>query len=189
MSDLSAVSPWSAPDSAEPPAERRPAFPGTPNRPPPPSSSGAAPLPPLLPPSGYRRPLVTPPGPYPPRVGPPPGQPAWAPPIAPARSGLFPTPPHPTWRESFRAGGWAIVIGVLAGTVWMALLAALASTARSYVWWTVAAGVLGGLAAAALARLGDRGVATGVALACAIGVTISFIVVTVRWAGGDWLLW
>jgi hypothetical protein len=120
----------------------------------------------------------------------------WDPPVAPPRplpspapSGLFPTRTRPTYREAYPASGWAIAIGVLAGTVWMALLGVLASSGRAYVWWTVAAGVLGGLVAAALARLGDRGVAVGVALACAIGVAISFIVVTVRWVNGDWLLW
>ncbi len=107
----------------------------------------------------------------------------------PAPSGLFPTATRPSYREALRVGGWAVAIGVLAGTAWMGLFAVLGSSGRAYVWWTVTAGVLGALAAAALARLGDRGVAVGVALACAIGVTISFIVVTVRWVGGDWLLW
>ncbi len=104
-------------------------------------------------------------------------------------SGLFPAAPRPTWREGYPAGPGAVAIGVLAGTVWMALLGVLGTTARSYVWWTIAAGLLGGWAALALARLGDRGVAAGVALACGIGVTVSFVVVTVHWVGGHWLLW
>ena len=58
-----------------------------------------------------------------------------------------------------------------------------------YVWWSVAAGCLGWLAAVALARFGDRGVAVGVAVACAVGVAVSFVVVTVEWAQGNWLLW
>jgi hypothetical protein len=105
-------------------------------------------------------------------------------------SGLFPDRSRPTYREPHQAGGAPIAIGVLAGTVWMALLGVLGTSARSYLWWTVAAGVLGWAAALLLARLGDRGVAVGVALACAIGVAIGFVVVTLHWAtDGYWLLW
>jgi hypothetical protein len=124
-----------------------------------------------------------PPPPAPPPVYPPPPVPERRP------SGLFPSTPHPTYREPYPAGGGAVAVGVLAGTVWMALLGVLGTHARGYVWWTVAAGIIGWGAALALARFGDRGVAVGVALACAIGVAISFVVVTVEWTAGHWLLW
>jgi hypothetical protein len=71
----------------------------------------------------------------------------------------------------------------------MALLGVLGTTARAYVWWSIAAGLLGWAGSVALAKYGDRGVAAGVAMACAIGVTVSFIVVTAHWVGGHWLLW
>jgi len=29
----------------------------------------------------------------------------------------------------------------------------------------------------------------GVAVACAVGVAVSFVVVTVEWTQGNWLLW
>jgi len=161
MSGRSTADPWAAPDDPEPP--RHPhvaAFAGT-RRPP---AAGAPGLP------GYPRPT---PGQLPQHRS----------------SGLFPAPTRPTYREAYPAGAGAVALGILAGTVWMALLGVLGSTARGYVWWSVAAGCLGWLAAVALSRFGDRGVAVGVAIACAVGVAVSFVVVTIEWAQGNWLLW
>ena len=39
------------------------------------------------------------------------------------------------------------------------------------------------------AWFGDRGVAVGIAVSAAVGVAVAAIVVTVRWVGGNWLLW
>ena len=173
MSEPGTASPWAAPDSPEPAASRHVALPAL--RPQPPSPQPPSPLPPS----------PQPPSPQPPRTQPPP-----PPPFPHHRvTGFIPSGHRPTYREPYPAGGLAVALGVLGGTVWMALLGVLGGTARGYVWWTVAAGVLGGLASVALSRFGDRGVAVGVALACAIGVAIGFAVVTVEWMNGHWLLW
>ncbi len=71
----------------------------------------------------------------------------------------------------------------------MLLFGLLATTARGYVWLTFGAGVAAWLSAAVLSRFGDRGVAVGIAVSAAIGVAVAGIVVTVRWIGGNWLLW
>jgi hypothetical protein len=189
---MSDVNPWAAPDRA-PQAPAAVAPRGGPGRPV--IFPGTAPAAQAGPSAGFARPQ--PPGPQPPgrqpgfpgapagfSAAPTAGYPQYRP------SGLFPAPSRPVYREPFPAGGAAIAVGVLAGTVWMALLGVLGTSARSYVWWTVAAGVLGLLGALLLARLGDRGVAVGAALACAIGVAIGFLVVAVHWANdGYWLLW
>jgi hypothetical protein len=71
----------------------------------------------------------------------------------------------------------------------MLLFGLLATNARVYAWLTISAGLVAWLAALALARFGDRGVAIGVAISSAVGVGIAAIVVIARMAGGHWLLW
>jgi hypothetical protein len=71
----------------------------------------------------------------------------------------------------------------------MLLFGLLGHSARSYGWWTIGAALAGGVAAAALARSGDRGVAAGVAMSTGVGLAIAMSVVVTRWLGGNWLLW
>ena len=71
----------------------------------------------------------------------------------------------------------------------MLLFAVLASTARGYAWASIVAAVLAWLVGGVLMRYGDRGVATGVALAAGTGLSIAGIVVVVHLAQGHWLLW
>jgi hypothetical protein len=105
-------------------------------------------------------------------------------------SGLFPSgPPRPIYREPLPVRLTAVSLGVAAGAFWMMLFGLVATNARGYAWTTIAAGALAWLVALVLARLGDRGVAVGVALATTLGVAIAALVVIVRWVGGDWLLW
>jgi hypothetical protein len=60
----------------------------------------------------------------------------------------------------------------------------------SYVWWTVFAGGVAWRVALLLTRVGDRGVAAGVAMVTAAGWTIAVTAVAVRWAmSGTWPLW
>jgi hypothetical protein len=80
-------------------------------------------------------------------------------------------------------------VGGAAGTLWMALFGLLASTARAYAWWTVAAGAVAWVAAFALARFGLRGVAVGVALASGLALALAGVIVTEHWVGGNWVLW
>ncbi len=105
-------------------------------------------------------------------------------------SGLFPSgPPRPTYREPHPATLGAVAVGGAAGTLWMALIGLLATTARQYVWWTIVAGLIAWVSALALARWGLRGVAAGVALTSGLAVSIAGVIVTLHWIGGYWLLW
>jgi hypothetical protein len=79
--------------------------------------------------------------------------------------------------------------GAGAAGLWLLLFGLLATTARSYAWLTFVAGAVAWLSALLLARIGDRGVAIGVALSTSVGVAIAGIVVIVQWSYGHWLLW
>jgi hypothetical protein len=107
-----------------------------------------------------------------------------------APGGLIPAgPPRPIFREPTPVRLGPVAVGVGSAGLWLLLFGLLANTARSYAWLTFGAGAGAWLAALALARFGDRGVAVGVAVGTAIGVAIAGIVVTVAWAAGHWLLW
>jgi hypothetical protein len=114
------------------------------------------------------------------------------PPVPHVPSGLFPSGPprRPTWREPYPVGGGGVAAGAAVTFAWLLLFGLLGQDVPSYAWWTVAAGALAWLAALALVRYGDRGVATGIAIVTAGGWSIAFAVVVVRWAQyGDWPLW
>lgn len=105
-------------------------------------------------------------------------------------SGLFPSgPPRPTYREPHPVRLGAVGAGAGATTLWLALVGLLVSGARAYAWATMAAGLVAAAVAVVLVRFGDRGVATGIALAAGFGVAVPLVLVTVRWIGGSWLLW
>jgi hypothetical protein len=106
-------------------------------------------------------------------------------------SGLFPGsgPPRPAFREPLPARAGRVAIGVLAGTLWMALFALMAGGARSYAWWTIIAALLAFPVTVVLLRFGDRGVAVGVAASTGIGLSVAGLVVAMRALDGGWLLW
>jgi hypothetical protein len=106
-------------------------------------------------------------------------------------SGLFPSgPPRPTYREPHPVQGAQVAAGLGAATLWMLMFGLLAGGLRGYAWWTVFAGALAWLVALALARLGDRGVAVGVAIATGLALSVAAVAVAVRWAEiGDWPMW
>ncbi|MFE9691957.1 hypothetical protein [Micromonospora sp. NPDC005806] len=107
-------------------------------------------------------------------------------------SGLFPAgaPMRPTWREPYPVTGGGVATGAVTAFAWLLLFGLLGRDVPSYAWWTVIGGGLAWLAAAALVRYGDRGVATGVAIVTAGGWSIAAAIVVVRWAqSGDWPLW
>lgn len=140
--------------------------------------SGAPPVRITLPPAPAHLP---PAGPVP--AGPVPGG-------ASTPSGLFPSgPPRPHFREPHPVRSSAVAAGAGAAMLWMLLFGLLARTAGEYAWWSIAAGVVAWLAAFALARFGDRGVAVGVALTSGLGVAVAGCVVFGYWLGGHWLLW
>ena len=125
--------------------------------------------------------------PHIPRVPPPS---SWAGGAVREPGGLFPSgPPRPIFREPTPVRGGALAAGAGSAALWMLLFGLLATTARSYAWLSFGAGAAAWASALVLSRFGDRGVAVGVALGSAVGVAIAGIVVTVRWAGGHWLLW
>jgi len=125
-----------------------------------------------------------------PAPGWPPPRPAPPPAAMRATSGLFPSgPPRPIYREPLPVRPGSVSLGVVAGLLWMMLFGLLASNARGYVWLTIGSGVVAGLVALVLGRLGDRGAAVGVAVAAAVGIAVAVLVVTVRAAGGQWLPW
>jgi hypothetical protein len=104
--------------------------------------------------------------------------------------GLIPSgPPRPIFREPFPVRLGPTAAGAGAGALWMLLFGLLANNARGYAWLSFLAGAAAWLTAAVLSRFGDRGVAVGIAVSAAVGVAVAGIVVTARWAGGDWLLW
>ncbi|MFG1950718.1 hypothetical protein [Micromonospora sp. NPDC048830] len=115
-----------------------------------------------------------------------PGRPAHTP------SGLFPAgpPSRPTWREPHRVTGTGVAAGGALAAAWLVLFGLLGRDVPGYAWWTILAGGLAWLAALALVRFGDRGVATGIAIVTAGGWSIAAAVVAVRWAtSGNWPLW
>ncbi|WP_374250012.1 hypothetical protein [Micromonospora sp. R77] len=107
-------------------------------------------------------------------------------------SGLFPSgpPTRPTWREPYPVTGGGVAAGGALTALWLVLFGLLGHDVAGYAWWTVVAGGLAWLAALALVRYGDRGVATGIAIVTAGGWSIAAAVLAVRWAqAGDWPLW
>jgi hypothetical protein len=105
-------------------------------------------------------------------------------------SGLFPAgPPRPAYREPHPVRPWAVLVGLCAGAGWLVLFALLGENARAHAWWTVAAGAVAWLAAVALARHGDRGVAVGVVVAVAVAWATLAGTVAWRWSvTGAWPL-
>ena len=115
------------------------------------------------------------------------------PPPVPPRppSGLFPgQPPRPVYREPHPVSAGPVMAGIGATVVWFALFGGLGRDLLSYAWWTVVAAVMGWLVSAVLGRLGDRGVAVGVAVTSSVGLSIAAAVVAHRWITTDnWPLW
>jgi hypothetical protein len=82
-----------------------------------------------------------------------------------------------------------VLVGAAATAAGLLLFGLLGSSARGYIWLTVAVAVVAWLVALLLARYGDRGVAVGVAISAGIGIAISFVLVVARWFTSGWPLW
>jgi hypothetical protein len=115
----------------------------------------------------------------------PPAWPTGRPPTASTKRGM----PRPIYREPSPARPGLVLLGAGAGALWMLLFGFLAHSAHAYVWWTIVAGVAAWVAVFILARLGDRGIAAGVAMISGLAVAIAFSVVMVHWIDGHWILW
>jgi hypothetical protein len=123
-----------------------------------------------------------------PAAPPPPG---WLPPNG-ARppSGLFPGPSRPVYREAHRIGAGSLLAGIGGTALWFVLFGTIGRDLATYAWWTIVAAVMAWAVALVLAVLGDRGVAVGVALTAAFGLSVAIFFVAVRWmATSNWPLW
>jgi hypothetical protein len=99
-------------------------------------------------------------------------------------------PPRPVYREPHPIRTAPLLSGMAAALVWLAAFGFLARDLLSYAWWTVLAAVTAWAVALVLTRLGDRGVATGVAIVAGLGLSIAMAFVTHRWVTTlDWPLW
>lgn len=145
----------------------------------------------------------------PPAPAGPPGSPAagWAPPTGwPAANASWPAantrqyppamfpppmpPPRPTYREPHPVRPGAIAVGALATACWLLLTGLLGQDLRGYALVTLAAGAVAWGVAVILAWIGDRGVATGIALAMSAGWSIATVAIATHWAAtGGWPLW
>ena len=112
-----------------------------------------------------------------------------APPVTPP--GLFTgQPPRPVYREPHPIATPALLAGMAAATVWMALFGLLGGDLAGYAWWTVLAAVVAWAVALVLTLLGNRGVAVGVAIVAGLGLSIAMGFVTYRWISTlDFPLW
>lgn len=106
-------------------------------------------------------------------------------------SGLFPSaPPRPTYREPHPVRALSVLSGMAAAGVWVILFALLGHSLAARAWWTICAGAVAALAAVALARDGDRGVAVGVAVTVAVALATVAGTVAWRWSvTAEWPLW
>lgn len=116
---------------------------------------------------------------------------AWLPGRPPPPAGMPPAlPARPVYREPHRVSTGPVFAGLGATLVWFALFGALGRDLLSYAWWTIAAAISAWAVATMLALLGDRGVAVGVAVASALGLSTATGVVAARWiTTSDWPLW
>jgi hypothetical protein len=125
--------------------------------------------------------------------GPPPSgwDPSAGPSAAPLPSGPVPgQPPRPVYREPQPVAAAPVLTGVGATLLWFALFGSIGRDVVSYAWWTVVAALTAWAVATVLALLGDRGVAVGVALTAALGLSVTTLFVAARWiATGDWPMW
>ncbi|MFG1605926.1 hypothetical protein [Actinoplanes sp. NPDC049265] len=99
-------------------------------------------------------------------------------------------PPRPVYREPHPIRTAPVLSGMGAALIWFAAFGFLAGDLLSYAWWTVLAAVTAWAVALVLTKLGDRGVATGVAIVAGLGLSIAMGFVTHRWVATlDWPLW
>ncbi|MBN1172299.1 MAG: hypothetical protein JXA67_08995 [Micromonosporaceae bacterium] len=96
---------------------------------------------------------------------------------------------RPRYREPLPVRPSRVTLGFVGGLVWMALVGAQPVSFSGYIWATLVGGVLSWAAAVVLAKVGDRGVAAGVAAASAAGVAIATVMIVIRWVDGGWPLW
>jgi hypothetical protein len=120
----------------------------------------------------------------------------WVPPAPgpqpyPSPSGLFPGyPTRPVYREPHPIHTAAVLAGVGSTLLWLALFGSIGRDLVHYAWWTLVASVTAWVVALVLTFLGDRGVATGVAVTAGFGLSVATAFVASRWiTTGNWPMW
>ena len=83
----------------------------------------------------------------------------------------------------------SLLAGAGVAAAWLLLIGLMATSARSYIWFTLAAAIVAWACAMVLMRFGDRGVAAGVALSTSVGVAVAAGLVVQQWATTGWPLW
>ncbi|NUT37232.1 MAG: hypothetical protein HOV79_29610 [Hamadaea sp.] len=97
---------------------------------------------------------------------------------------------RPTLREPYPVRLPAVFAGLAGAGAWLAGFGALAQDLAGYAWWTLIAGLAALLAALALSRHGDRGVAAGIGVALAVAWSGVALALAITWAEtGVWPLW
>jgi hypothetical protein len=109
----------------------------------------------------------------------------------PSPSGLFPGQRlRPVYREPHPVAAAPLLAGIGSTLVWLALFGGIGRSLVSYAWWTLVAAVTAWAVAVVLTFLGDRGVATGVAITAGFGLSIAAAFVATRWIStSNWPLW
>jgi hypothetical protein len=74
-----------------------------------------------------------------------------------------------------------VLTGAGATAAWLLMAALFATSAATYIWYTLTAAVISAGVAGGLMRYGDRGVATGVALTTALGASLAVGLLVLRW--------
>lgn len=82
----------------------------------------------------------------------------------------------------------ATMAGGAAAAAWMIFIGLLGTSTRGYIWLTIFASLIATLAAVALAKFGDRGVAVGVAVVTGLGLAVAMSVALARWISTGWPL-
>ncbi len=105
-------------------------------------------------------------------------------------SGLFPSGPHrPTYREPHPVRVTSVLVGAAMAFAWQFVVAGFATTLQNLFWRMVTAVLVALAVALLLLRYGDRGAATGVAMAASAGGCAAAVLVAVRWLTVGWPLW
>jgi hypothetical protein len=110
---------------------------------------------------------------------------------SPSPSGLFPGQPlRPVYREPHPIATAPVLAGIGSTLLWLALFGSIGRDLVSYAWWTLVATVTAWVVALVLTFLGDRGVATGVAVTAGFGLSVAVTFVTIRWITTEnWPMW
>jgi hypothetical protein len=109
----------------------------------------------------------------------------------PHTSGLFPGQPmRPVYREPYPVATAPLLAGIGSTLIWFALFGGIGDGLASYAWWTLVAAVTAWAVAIVLTLLGDRSVATGVALTAGLALSVAAAFVAHRWIiTGNWPMW